>query len=61
MRGDLLSNWRFAVANAGDEFSRPRVRDHGSKVNHNLWSMRGYNSRNPNFCNTWVVPGNYVS
>jgi predicted metalloprotease len=61
MRGELLSSWKFAVANAGDEFAPNKIRDHGAKANHNLWSTRGYTSKNPNLCNTWVVPGKYVS
>jgi predicted metalloprotease len=61
MRGQLLSTWKFVVANAGDEFAPNKVRDHGAKANHNLWSTRGYTSRNPGLCNTWVVPAKYVS
>jgi predicted metalloprotease len=61
MRGDLLNNWKFAVANAGDEFSKPKIRDHGSKVNHNRWSTRGFNYKNPIFCNTFSTNPQYTS
>ncbi|HET6299064.1 MAG TPA: neutral zinc metallopeptidase [Kribbella sp.] len=61
MRGDLLTNWKFAVANAGDEFSPTKIRDHGSKTNHNLWSTRGFNNRNPVFCNTFSTFPQYTS
>lgn len=61
MRGELLSSWKFAVANAGDEFSRPKIRDHGSKANHNRWSTRGFNNKNPVFCNTFSTVPQYTS
>jgi predicted metalloprotease len=61
LRGELLTSWRFAVANAGDEFAKPKIRDHGSKANHNLWSLRGFNSKNPSLCNTWVIPVKYLN
>jgi predicted metalloprotease len=60
LRGPLLASWRFAVANAGDEFSKPMVRDHGAKKNHNFWSLRGFNSKNPAMCNTWTASGSVL-
>jgi predicted metalloprotease len=54
LRGPLLATWKVLVANTGDEFSRPRVRDHGGKVNNNYWSVRGFNTKGPNVCNTFV-------
>jgi predicted metalloprotease len=54
LRGPLLATWKVLVANTGDEFSRPRVHDHGTRVNHNYWSVRGFNTKGPNLCNTFV-------
>lgn len=54
LRGPLLATWKVLVANTGDEFSRPRIRDHGGKVNNNYWSVRGFNTKSPNPCNTFV-------
>ncbi|MEU0096257.1 neutral zinc metallopeptidase [Kribbella sp. NPDC006257] len=60
LKGELLASWKFAVANAGDEFSKPKVRDHGAKVNHNFWSTRGIGFRDPRFCNTFQSPPQYT-
>ncbi len=31
MRGPLLANWKFLIANTGDDYARPRVHDHGNR------------------------------
>jgi putative neutral zinc metallopeptidase len=54
LRGPLLATWKVLVANTGDEFSRPRIRDHGGKANNNYWSVRAFNTKSPNVCNTFV-------
>jgi predicted metalloprotease len=61
MNGQLLASWKFAVANAGDEFAVPKIRDHGSKANHNLWSNRGMTYKDPKYCNTFQTPPQYTS
>lgn len=61
MRGPLLAAWKYAVANAGDEFSKPKIRDHGAKKNHNFWSLRGFSTKNPGMCNTWTASGGVLS
>ena len=53
LRGPLLTTWKSLIANTGDEFSRPMIRSQGSKANHNYWSVRGFNSKSPNYCNTF--------
>ncbi|WP_085955604.1 neutral zinc metallopeptidase [Kribbella catacumbae] len=55
LRGPLLATWKVLIANTGDEYSRPRVHDRGNRVNHNYWSVRGFNTKSPNVCNTFVA------
>nr|WP_275402402.1 neutral zinc metallopeptidase [Streptomyces sp. SID13031] len=55
LRGPLLTTWTQLVANTGDEFSRPRVHDHGNRANHSRWSLAGFNTKSPNVCNTFVA------
>jgi predicted metalloprotease len=58
MKGDVLTMWRFTVDHSGDEYSKPRVRDHGSRITHGWWSRRGFNGMNPGLCNTWSASPN---
>lgn len=60
LKGELQSSWKFVVANAGDEFAVPKVRDHGAKVNHNFWSTRGMTYKDPKYCNTFTSPPQYT-
>lgn len=53
IRGPVLASWQALVANTGDEFSRPLVRDHGSKLAHKYWSNQGFTTLNPGACNTF--------
>lgn len=53
LRGPLLTTWKALIANTGDELSRPMIRSQGSKANHNYWSVRGFNSKSPRYCNTF--------
>lgn len=53
LKGDVLTMWRFTVDHSGDEYSNPRIRDHGSRITHGWWSRRGFNGMNPGLCNTW--------
>ncbi|GAA3579964.1 neutral zinc metallopeptidase [Kribbella ginsengisoli] len=55
LRGPLLNTWKVLVANTGDEFSRPRIRDHGAKLNNNYWSLLGFNTKGPSRCNTFTA------
>ncbi|GAA1594214.1 hypothetical protein GCM10009789_55360 [Kribbella sancticallisti] len=60
IRGPLLATWRVLIANTGDEYSRPRAHDRGSRVSHNYWSLVGFNSKSPNTCNTFVAAPDLV-
>ncbi|MEV0283378.1 MULTISPECIES: neutral zinc metallopeptidase [unclassified Kribbella] len=55
MRKPLLDNWRFLIAHSGDDYARPRIHDHGNRVSNYQWSIAGYNSKQPNSCNTFTV------
>ncbi|MEU4603685.1 neutral zinc metallopeptidase [Kribbella sp. NPDC023972] len=55
MRNPLLANWRFLIAHTGDDYARPRVHDHGNRVSNYQWSIAGYNSKQPNSCNTFIA------
>ncbi|GAA1570670.1 hypothetical protein GCM10009804_28890 [Kribbella hippodromi] len=55
MSGPLLTNWRFLIAHSGDDYSRPRVHDHGNRVSNYQWSVAGFNSKQPNSCNTFTA------
>ena len=51
--------WRWKVYNQGDQWNP--VRDHGDRMNHGWWSMRGFNSKNPGLCNTFTASRQMVS
>ncbi|WP_132208749.1 neutral zinc metallopeptidase [Kribbella steppae] len=55
MRNPLLANWRFLISHTGDDYARPRVHDHGNRVSNYQWSIAGYNSKQPNSCNTYTA------
>jgi predicted metalloprotease len=40
MSGGLYTQWKYLVANSGDQKGYPR--DHGSLANHNFWSTSGF-------------------
>ncbi|MFI5736689.1 neutral zinc metallopeptidase [Kribbella sp. NPDC051587] len=44
--------------NSGDEYDTKR--DHGSKAIQPYWADRGYNTRNPAYCNTFTAGPQYV-
>ncbi|MFB6720378.1 neutral zinc metallopeptidase [Kribbella sp. NPDC056345] len=48
----------WMAKNSGDEYDV--VRDHGSREIQPYWADRGYNSRNPAFCNTFTASPQYV-
>ncbi|MEU4193516.1 neutral zinc metallopeptidase [Kribbella sp. NPDC026611] len=55
MRGPLLDSWKFLIAHTGDDYSRPRIHDHGNRVSNYQWSITGFNSKKPNSCNTFTA------
>ncbi|MFF0338140.1 neutral zinc metallopeptidase [Kribbella sp. NPDC004875] len=55
MSGPLLVNWKFLISHSGDDYARPRVHDHGNRVSNYQWSIAGFNSKQPNSCNTFTA------
>ncbi|WP_427885728.1 neutral zinc metallopeptidase [Kribbella sp. GL6] len=55
MSGPLLANWRLLIAHMGDDYAVPRGHDHGNRVSNYQWSIAGYNSKQPNSCNTFTA------
>jgi predicted metalloprotease len=54
-----LENWQWTVRHTGDDSSGRR--DHGSKTNHNHWSLAGLTGAAPARCNTFSAPPELVS
>jgi predicted metalloprotease len=54
-KSPLLTNWSFLVAHTGDDYSRPRIHDHGNRVSNYQWSIAGFNSKKPASCNTFTA------
>ncbi len=50
IKGQSAKEWRWLIGNVTD-----KKNDHGDAANHKYWALRGYNSRNPSSCNTYVV------
>jgi len=48
--GQSLFQWKWLILHWTDHNN-----DHGDGVNHRYWATRGFNSRNPNVCNTFAV------
>ncbi|TDO58127.1 putative metalloprotease [Kribbella sp. VKM Ac-2571] len=55
MNGVLLNNWKFLISHSGDDYSRPRIHDHGNRVSNYQWSITGYNTKKPDSCNTFTA------
>ncbi len=55
MRGTFLTRWRWTISHSGDEYGKPRVRDHGAAASNNYWSLRGWNGVRPSSCNTFAA------
>ncbi|MFF0345117.1 neutral zinc metallopeptidase [Kribbella sp. NPDC004875] len=61
LRGELLRQWNGLIQRRGDEFSKDKVRDHGSGKSLTLWMNQGFATTNPGACNTFVAPSAKVS
>jgi predicted metalloprotease len=48
--GEALFQWKWLILHWTDYNN-----DHGDGVNHQYWATRGFNSRNPNICNTFAA------
>jgi predicted metalloprotease len=61
LQGQLLEAWRYASRHSGDENSKDKVRDHGSRKNVELWMQRGFTGVDPASCNTFAATADKVS
>ncbi|MFK4084343.1 neutral zinc metallopeptidase [Kribbella sp. NPDC020789] len=48
--GQSATQWRWLIGHVTDYQN-----DHGDAGNHRYWALRGYNTRNPSACNTYVA------
>ncbi len=48
--GQSATQWRWLIGHVTD-----KKNDHGDAPNHRYWALRGYNTRNPSACNTYVA------
>ncbi|MEU8225515.1 neutral zinc metallopeptidase [Kribbella sp. NPDC048915] len=55
MNGVLLAKWKVLITHLGDDYSRPRVHDHGNRVSNYQWTIAGYNNKKPDSCNTFTA------
>jgi predicted metalloprotease len=61
IQGELLRQWQVRAKHSGDETTKEKVRDHGSRKSQELWRTRGFNTANPGSCNTFAAAANTVS
>ncbi|GAA3116452.1 putative metalloprotease [Kribbella aluminosa] len=61
LRGELLQQWNDQVRRSGDEYSKDKVRDHGSSKSYTLWMNQGFATTNPAACNTFGAASAKVS
>jgi predicted metalloprotease len=59
--GQKLKVWQFQARHSGDEYNPKKVRDHGSRKNHWLWTGPAFQTANPKSCNTFTAPPAKVS
>ncbi|MFC0623541.1 neutral zinc metallopeptidase [Kribbella deserti] len=55
IKGEALRQWRHLIGTVTDYGN-----DHGDGKNHKYWAERGWNSRNPGLCNTYVAGSSLV-
>ncbi|MEU4603686.1 neutral zinc metallopeptidase [Kribbella sp. NPDC023972] len=48
--GESMRQWRWLIGHVTDY-----ANDHGDAGNHQYWATRGFNTRNPNSCNTFAA------
>jgi predicted metalloprotease len=60
LQGQLLEAWRYASRHSGDEDSKDKVHDHGSRKSVELWMQRGFTGTDPASCNTFAATADKV-
>ena len=61
VQGRLLAEWTWRSKHDGDEYSKDKVRDHGSRKSVEAWMTQGFSTANPGSCNTFVAAATKVS
>ncbi|WP_410789711.1 neutral zinc metallopeptidase [Kribbella sp. C-35] len=61
LSGRKLELWEWQTQHSGDEYNPKKIRDHGSRKNHWLWSEPAFKSADPKLCNTFTAPAAKVS
>jgi predicted metalloprotease len=61
IQGELLKQWQWRARTDGDESTKDKVRDHGSRKSTELWRTRGFTTADPGSCNTFVAAADKVS
>jgi predicted metalloprotease len=61
LQGQKLKYWEYSAKNTGDEFSKKKIRDHGSRASVEYWSLRSFATADPASCNTYTAPAAKVS
>ena len=56
LSGEKLNLWEWESQHTGDEYNPKKVRDHGSRKSHWLWSEPAFKSTSPASCNTFSAP-----
>ena len=58
-RGQLLDAWKFLTTHGGDDEGEDRR--YGSRKNVGNWNKRGFDHKDPKYCNTFSAPAGQVS
>jgi predicted metalloprotease len=61
LQGQKLKYWEYGAKNTGDEFSKKKIRDHGSRQSVEYWSLRSFATADPASCNTYAAPSAKVT
>jgi predicted metalloprotease len=61
LSGQKLRVWEYEMQHSGDEYSEDKIRDHGSRTSHWLWTEPAFKSADPKSCNTFTAPAKRVS
>ena len=61
LSGRKLELWEWETQHSGDEYNPKKIRDHGSRKNHWLWSEPAFKFADPKLCNTFTAPAAKVS
>ncbi|MGW6197965.1 neutral zinc metallopeptidase [Kribbella sp. NPDC055110] len=61
LSGRKLELWEWQTQHSGDEYNPKKIRDHGSRKNHWLWSEPAFKAADPKLCNTFSAPAAKVS